>query len=137
MDARTLREWIRAELKARRLDYMHTKGRTAGVTSVAKFAKRAKISVEYVYKLERGESSPTAETLNDWLAACDVSLYEFFQKLISEAELSEVDKHSRDDAEVLRVLRKGMSYGPSRGMVVDTAGHVSEFLKLAEKQRAN
>lgn len=125
-----LRDWVKAELKALRLNYMDS----AGVTSVEKFAVRAKISKEHVYKLERGDSSPTVETLNDWLIACDTSLYVFFQRLLLESEIDEAKKLSKDDVDVLRTLREGLSHTTTRRLVTDCAGHVSDFLRIGKRR---
>lgn len=45
------------------------------------FAAKVGIGVGYIYKIERGESEPSVQVINDWLTVCGKDLATFFLDL--------------------------------------------------------
>lgn len=84
-----LRDWIRFRLEALR----NGSGMPANV-----IAKKAGMSEEHIFKLERGGSFPTVRMLNKLLAAYGINLGVFFAPLVSahERKLSKEDQAAHD-----------------------------------------
>jgi transcriptional regulator with XRE-family HTH domain len=84
-----LRDWIRLRLAALRRGTRLPK---------LEFAKRAKISPRHINKLEDGDSSPTVETLHNWLLACGTNLARFFAPLLDrdDKQLTKEDRAAHD-----------------------------------------
>lgn len=131
MNDKELRTWVARRLKALRVDMME---RNPELSSIKNFAKKAKLSPEHVYKVERGGSSPTVETLNSWLLACDTDLPEFFSKMLSKKDLAIMTAGVASEADKIRILADGLDYAQTHRIISDTADHVVDFLKLLEKK---
>jgi transcriptional regulator with XRE-family HTH domain len=129
MDNQELRQWIRMRLSELRAARMRSE--SPGL-SVKQFARLAGMSPRHVYKIEAGESSPTIETLNNWLAACNSSLGQFFTALqASEA----TNRQRRAEDEAIESLRRGFMFPLTRKIVLDSAATVREYLEVVKPTR--
>lgn len=77
------------------------------------FSKKARTSVSNLYKVERGDSSPTVETLHHWLMACNTNLARFFEPLLTTE-----DRGILNDEKRLHVLFERAMLVPSKKAVV-------------------
>jgi transcriptional regulator with XRE-family HTH domain len=130
MDNQELRQWIRTRLSELRAARMRSE---SPELSVKQFARLAGMSPRHVYKIEAGESSPTIETLNNWLVACNSSLGQFFVALqTSEA----TDRQRRVEDQAIESLRRGFMFPLTRKIVLDSAATVREYLAVVKPTRS-
>lgn len=129
MDDKELRRWVGARLSELRMS--RTRSQSPEL-SVRQFARLAGISPRHVYKIEAGESSPTIETLNNWLRACDSTLGQFFIALLASGPTTQRRK-AEDRA--LEILRRGFMFPLTRKIVFDSAATVREYLDVVKPTR--
>jgi transcriptional regulator with XRE-family HTH domain len=130
MDNQELRQWIRvrlAELRAAR-----TRSESPEL-SVKQFARLAGISPRHVYKIEAGESSPTIETLNNWLVACNSTLGQFFIALLAS---DATNRQRKTEERAIELLRRGFMFPLTRKIVLDSAATVRDYLDVVKPTRS-
>lgn len=104
-----LREWLRVRLEDLR-DHSNPS------LNNKEFAKKAGLSVEHYYKLLRGGSSPTVETLADWLSACGTNL----PRLFAEMEAGNDHETNETNRFIMELCSRAVLFESGRNSLIPT-----------------
>jgi transcriptional regulator with XRE-family HTH domain len=119
-----------AKLVGRALNNLRVTYCEVNHVTMEKFAKKVGVSKKHLYALEAGKSSPTVNTLNSILKACNSDLLDFFYRLVTHGRLAEIKLKTSEDERLIKIMISGLGHPKGRILVESAAAGVSAFLDL-------
>lgn len=126
----TTRDEVLGRRVARELKHLRETYSDLHNLTVQEFAEHVGVTKKHLYQLENAKHSPTIDTLARICRTCDSSIVAFFYKIITHAELAEIQRESAEERKWIELLVMGLSNPATRRVVMDAATTVRELLAM-------